>query len=273
MGGNGSAPVIIKRKKTVASDAHHGGAWKVAYADFVTAMMAFFLLMWLLNATTEKQRKGLADHFSPTIPVIRASGGGDGALGGDSIFAEETLARSGVGASSPDPHAHEDDGSAAGDRQGLLALAESLRDPGRAAALTEQDMQNIAIRMSDEGLVIEVFSRPGAELFSDPGDRPTARLDRIIDGVAEVLDLVTNPVAITGHVRSQPIVMAQNPVWDRSIARASDARSGLAAHMDERRIRRVAGQADREPAAADPMALRNDRIELVVLLSDASEDD
>src|SRR6056297_3207950 len=100
-----AAPIIIKRKKVTAGDGHHGGAWKVAYADFVSAMMAFFLLMWLLNATTEKQRKGLADHFSPTIPINRASGGGDGALGGDSIFTEETLAQSGVGATSPDPFA------------------------------------------------------------------------------------------------------------------------------------------------------------------------
>ena len=65
---DGLAP-IIKRKKVVAGDGHHGGAWKVAYADFVTAMMAFFLLMWLLNATTERQRKGLADYFAPTIAV------------------------------------------------------------------------------------------------------------------------------------------------------------------------------------------------------------
>ena len=60
------APVIIKRKKIIAADGHHGGAWKVAYADFVTAMMAFFMLMWLLNATTEQQKKGIADYFSPT---------------------------------------------------------------------------------------------------------------------------------------------------------------------------------------------------------------
>ena len=67
-------PTIIKRKKVVKADGHHGGAWKVAYADFVTAMMAFFLLMWLLNATTEEQRKGISDYFSPTIPISRISG-------------------------------------------------------------------------------------------------------------------------------------------------------------------------------------------------------
>ena len=58
-----AAPVIIKRKKVVVGGGHDGGAWKVAYADFVTAMMAFFMLMWLLNATTEQQRKGIADYF------------------------------------------------------------------------------------------------------------------------------------------------------------------------------------------------------------------
>ena len=64
--------IIIKKKKVSGGGGHHGGAWKVAYADFVTAMMAFFLLLSLLNATTEQQRKGLADYFSPTIPLHRA---------------------------------------------------------------------------------------------------------------------------------------------------------------------------------------------------------
>ncbi len=91
------APVIIKRKKVVGGGGHHGGAWKVAYADFVTAMMAFFMLMWLLNATTEQQRKGIADYFTPTIPINRVSGGGDGAFGGDSIFSENVLPRNGTG--------------------------------------------------------------------------------------------------------------------------------------------------------------------------------
>lgn len=96
MVGKNLAPVIIKRKKVIASGGHHGGAWKVAYADFVTAMMAFFMLMWLLNATTEKQRKGLADYFHPTIAVSRISVGGDGMLSGDSLFSEEVLEHQGA---------------------------------------------------------------------------------------------------------------------------------------------------------------------------------
>ena len=75
-GQSNAAPVIIKRKKVVQGGGHHGGAWKVAYADFVTAMMAFFMLMWLLDATTEKQRKGIADYFNPTIPINRDLGRG-----------------------------------------------------------------------------------------------------------------------------------------------------------------------------------------------------
>ncbi len=103
MSAKSNAPIIIKRKKVIAGGGHHGGAWKVAYADFVTAMMAFFMLMWLLNATTEKQRKGIADYFSPTIPINRISGGGEGSFGGDSVFSEDTLAQNGTGASQKKP--------------------------------------------------------------------------------------------------------------------------------------------------------------------------
>ena len=99
-----AAPIIIKKKRVSGGDGHHGGAWKVAYADFVTAMMAFFMLMWLLNATTETQRKGLADYFSPTIPVNPVSGGGDGAFGGDNMFSEQTMVMDGSGASNQEPH-------------------------------------------------------------------------------------------------------------------------------------------------------------------------
>ncbi len=91
------APVIIKRKKIIVSVGHHGGAWKVAYADFVNAMMAFFML----NATTEQQRAGLADYFSPTFAINRTSGGGDSSCVGDSIFTEDTLTRQGIGGHRP----------------------------------------------------------------------------------------------------------------------------------------------------------------------------
>ena len=78
------AQIIIKRSKKGGHAAHHGGAWKVAYADFVTAMMAFFLLLWLLNATTEVQKQGISDYFSPAT-VSSRTGGAGGLLGGRTI--------------------------------------------------------------------------------------------------------------------------------------------------------------------------------------------
>src|SRR5271165_3622768 len=88
--GRNSGLTIIRREE-VAEAAHHGGAWKVAYADFVTAMMAFFLVMWLLNATTEDQRKGLADYFSPNSLLSHASSGTGQPFGGHTAFDEGAL--------------------------------------------------------------------------------------------------------------------------------------------------------------------------------------
>ena len=127
-------PTIIKRKKVSGGDSHHGGAWKVAYADFVTAMMAFFLLMWLLNATTEKQKQGLADYFDSRIPIARVSGGGRSAFGGDSLTAAEDLAEAGGGVeaategrASGRGEADSDGGGAEAETRRLDAIAEADR--------------------------------------------------------------------------------------------------------------------------------------------------
>ena len=82
-----SNAIIIKRIKKGGHAAHHGGAWKVAYADFVTAMMAFFLLLWLLNATTDAQKRGIADYFSPTLATKSTTSGAGGVLGGQTMTA------------------------------------------------------------------------------------------------------------------------------------------------------------------------------------------
>src|SRR4051794_7526200 len=86
------APIIVIKKIEEGEHGHHGGAWKVAYADFVTAMMAFFLLMWLLNATSEEQRRGLADYFSPTNVLGRSNTGSGQPFGGRSPNSDGQLA-------------------------------------------------------------------------------------------------------------------------------------------------------------------------------------
>ena len=165
MAAGSNAPTIIKRKKVIAGGGHHGGAWKVAYADFVTAMMAFFMLMWLLNATTEQQRKGLADYFAPTIAVNRISGGGDGAFGGDNIFTEETLAQSGTGVIQPtlgfeQVRSEEDeaaDAAVAAEVSALRDIEEVLMGQGGESMVSDQALRHVITRLTDEGLVIELF--------------------------------------------------------------------------------------------------------------------
>ncbi|ARE40425.1 Flagellar motor rotation protein MotB [Rhodovulum sp. P5] len=285
-----NAPVIIKRKKVVGGDGHHGGAWKVAYADFVTAMMAFFLLMWLLNATTEKQRKGLADYFNPTIPVNRTSGGGDGAFAGDSVMSEQTLSQNGTGASqatpSPDrqargslgygnimkPEESEMSETAQAEMEALKEIEDLLNGKNGETVQSEQLLRHIVTRLTDEGLIIELFDLDEAPLFSKDGVDPEPVMRELISLIAEAFALVRNEVAISGHVSSRPLVLAENPVWDLSTERAQVTRQMLEKRgIVTKRVARVTGYADHKPAVKQPMAPRNNRIELVLLRSDISK--
>jgi chemotaxis protein MotB len=267
-----AAPVIIKRKRIVAGGGHHGGAWKVAYADFVTAMMAFFMLMWLLNATTEKQRKGLADYFNPTIPVNRISGGGEGAFGGDSVFSEEVLAQSGTGASDDHPTEANQSRGAAG--AGAVAEQKAAVDAALAARGGEsmtmrRALRHVVTRVTDEGLVIELFDLPDAPLFVGDTAEPGPVLRDLAAILAEVLGLAANRVATEGHVRAFPITLIDNPAWELSADRAQAVRGLLeAAGLPAARHARMAGHADRRPATANPMAARNNRIEVILLRDD-----
>lgn len=279
MAGQGNAaPVIIKRKKVVQGGGHHGGAWKVAYADFVTAMMAFFLLMWLLNATTEKQRKGISDYFNPTIPLNRISGGGDGAFGGDSVFSEETMAQTGTGATdrrtaAADSQAGENAGqgaAGAGQAQSELEDVEkALLARGGESNTMEQMLRHVVTRVTDEGLVIEIFDLPGAPLFKDDTAEALPVALAIADLLAEVLNLTSNEIAVSGFLRAHPVTLIDNPVWDLSALRAQTARMMLeTAGIDPGRMQRISGFADRKPAVSDPSAIRNNRIEVILLRRD-----
>jgi len=270
-----AAPILIRRKKVINGGGHHGGAWKVAYADFVTAMMAFFMLMWLLNATTEKQRKGIADYFNPTIPVNRISGGGNGAFGGDSVVSEQTLVQNGTGASATAPT--EDDqargeiGQAAGDQIAeetatLRALEDQLlARTGESMTMTRL-LRHVVTKVSDEGLIVELFDLPDAPLFDEDTAEPTEGTRQLMAIVAEVFALATNDVAVNGHVRAYPAPLLRNPVWSLSAARAQVARGLLEqAGLEAGRMQRVTGYADRKPVTGNPAALRNNRIELILL--------
>ncbi|MEO1949711.1 flagellar motor protein MotB [Thioclava sp.] len=272
-----AAPIIIKRKKVVAGDGHHGGAWKVAYADFVTAMMAFFMLMWLLNATTEKQRKGIADYFNPTIPINRISGGGEGAFRGDSVFSEDQIAQTGTGAVSQRPteerqargeNSADDtrDSDTASLKEMARAIEQALMGVGGESMISEQLARHIVTRVTDEGLIIEISDLPEAPLFVGDTAKPQPVLPDLAKILTRVFSLVSNNVAINGYTRSYPKMLAHDPVWELSAARAQAMRTLLGeAGFPPDRMQRVSGFADRKPKVERAMDLRNNRLEVIVL--------
>lgn len=268
-----AAPVIIKRKKVVGGDGHHGGAWKVAYADFVTAMMAFFMLMWLLNATTEKQRKGIADYFSPTVAISRVSGGGDGAFGGESVFSEVVLPQNGTGATNLRPtEGRQARGEIGGDTaagqedQALKQMEAALMGRGGESMFSENMQRHIITRVTDEGLIVELFDLPEARLFDPDTDRPTRLLRDLGAMLVRVFGLVKNDVAVEAHTRAYPVVLRDNPVWSLSAARADKMRTLLQdAGLHYNRVKRVTGHADKELATGDPSSVRNNRLEVILL--------
>lgn len=262
-------PIVIKRKKVMGSDGHHGGAWKVAYADFVTAMMAFFMLMWLLNATTETQRKGLADYFSPTIAVARVSGGGDGAFSGDSLFEQTHLPKAGnaavpavqVASGRIDAGVDFDKQNAAFDK-----VATGILGKGGDSLIREMALDHIVTQVTDEGLVVEIFDLEGSPLFDVGTDNPTRILREISKVLVDVFVAVGNKIAVSAHSRSYPSVLKENPAWRLTMERAHAMRVLMerdGAQAD--RFERVTGFGQSKPIGPDPMHHRNNRLEVVLL--------
>lgn len=266
MSANTNAPIIIKRKKIIQGG-HHGGAWKVAYADFVTAMMAFFLLMWLLGATNEKQRKGIADYFNPTIPINKVSGGGDGAFGGDSVFTQATLAHQGTGAAitlSGDASNDGTPGSAdeKSETEKLREVEETLIGRGGESFVSDILSRHIVTRLSDEGLVVELFESPDAPLFG-PDGAAEPLLDDLLAAVVQAFRLVSNQIAIEAHVA----INVTGP-WEATSRRADVTRARLnALGIPSERMERLTGFGSGQPVMRDGTAARNNRVELILLRS------
>lgn len=273
MADNSNAPVIIKRKKVVGGDGHHGGAWKIAYADFVTAMMAFFLLMWLINATTEQQRLGIAEFFNPSVPLNKLSGGGSAMFGGESVLTERILAHQGTGGlptsveGQPDPVEFQTSGK--GEEDELEQLRDGLIGGGGESFLSDNLMKHVVTRLTDEGLVIELFDSPNNRLFVEGTAQPMPLLLDLAEVLSEVSNLVSNKVAIEGHVRSEPVTVRNSQTWSMSSVRADAVRQLMETFgLAQDRVARVTGHADRELVSNIPRDLRNNRVEIILLRSD-----
>jgi len=258
------APIIIKRVKKGGGGGHHGGAWKVAYADFVTAMMAFFLLLWLLNVTTPEQKKGIADYFTPTIGIkdskgIGVKGGRKAAKRG--ISKNDTTAvglvmgqvQQGPIVGDPNdikrpdnstdasavpnkeaPPVHKEksgpeDGAKNEDNSQDSEQFKITGDEIRQAVSVDQDIQqfrnNIEVHDTPEGLRLDLVDDDKQPMFVAGGATITEGGKKILDSMANIIVKTPNEIAIIGHTDAAgPIVNPKYTNWELSADRANAAR-------------------------------------------------
>ena len=144
-------------------------------------------------------------------------------------------------------------------------LEEALLGRGGESLVSDEALKHIVTRVTDEGLIVEVFDLPGAPLFRDDST-PTEALIGVLESVAEVFSLSSNDIAVQAHTASVPLVTRENPVWRLSAARANAARAKLEEiGVDSERLQRVTGFADNQPVTRDPLSARNNRVEFILL--------
>jgi chemotaxis protein MotB len=275
-------PIIIKRVKK-AGHAAHGGAWKIAYADFVTAMMAFFLLMWLLGSTTEGDKKGIADYFASPLKVAMFGGSGSGdssslVRGGGQDLTRQTGQVKAGDVESPRKTIN------------LKALKEEQR---RAERVRLQQMKDkiekmvasspalaalggqIKLDMTAEGLRIQIVDQDKRPMFDSGSAVVKPYMRELLQNLGEVLAEVPNRLTLEGHTDAQPFPGNQRGYsnWELSADRANASRREmLAGGLPDGRVLRVQGLAASKPLdSQDPNNPMNRRISIIVMNRDAED--
>jgi chemotaxis protein MotB len=274
--------IVVKRIRKAGPAAHGAAPWKIAYADFVTAMMAFFLLMWLLGSTTKGDLKGIAEYFQS--PLQTAMNGGSGSGDATSIIpgGGEDLTRK-VGQRK---RGEKENRRRSAERQAQeqrrveeLARMQELKariDGAILANTALSDFRNqIRVEITPDGLRIQIvddFKRP---MFDLGGATVKSYLREILHEIGKVLNGVDNKIALTGHTDSAPYSGGQRAYsnWELSADRANASRRELlAGGMDPQKIARVVGLADSSLLdKEDPRNPLNRRISIIVLNKIAEE--
>ena len=250
-------PIIVKKIFVQAHAGHHGGAWKVAYADFVTAMMAFFLLMWLLGATTEKQRKALADYFAPTlVQTKQESAGSNGFFGGDSIVSVDNYpnraGQTGTRTLTIPRDATGGPKEAAGrakQQEQFDELKAKLEKRLKSSKELRRFAKNIRFTDTRQGLRIELVDEADFTMFISGTNQMTPDAIVLMDQVAALVRETENGLIIRGHTDAAQYGnnKAMNN-WRLSADRAEATRAFLVSRgVNGGRLLRIEGVADREP--------------------------
>ena len=293
-------PIIVKKVIEEGHGGHHGGAWKVAYADFVTAMMAFFLLMWLLGATEEKDRKAIADYFAPTIVELKSgSAGSNGLFGGESIVGRDDYPNR-AGQTGTRTITIPQDATGTADEAGKSAYS-TLTEEQRAAMKKAQQqvekeqfeklkqqleerlgssealsklIKNVRFTDTREGLRIDLVDEANFSMFALSTDKLVPKAADLLREVAQVINGMPNPVIIRGHTDSLPYASGKTMNnWMLSTSRAEATRKALVVGgINPGQVHRIEGVADKEPYnPLDRNDPANRRISITLAFTDTAK--
>ena len=276
MSDDSTRPIIIKRKKVIAGGAH-GGAWKIAYADFVTAMMAFFLLMWLLGSTAKGDLAGIADHFQNPMKV--AMSGGDGAGDATSILkgGGKDLTRQSRQVKKGDVEAKKTTSFSKEaqaefrrkEQERLETLKADIEKMIEQSPQLAQFKKQMLLDITSEGLRIQIVDEQNRPMFDSGGAELKPYTRDILRQIGKALNDVKNRISLAGHTDAAGFVGGSQGFtnWELSSNRANASRRELVAGgMDDSKVLRVVGLAssvlfDKN----DPLGSVNRRISIVVL--------
>ncbi len=275
-------PIIIKKIKK-GGHGHHGGAWKIAYADFVTAMMAFFLLMWLLGSTTEGDKKGIADFFGTPLKVSLGGGSGSGDASHVIKGGGEDLSRTHGQTKKGDIEAKRSTinllalkaEQRAAEKARLEELKQKVQDVLAANPRLASMQSQIRLDMTAEGLRIQIVDAENRPMFDSGSSIVKPYMRELLQLIGDVLREVPNRLTLEGHTDAQPFGSGDRGYsnWELSADRANASRRELlAGGLPEARVLRVQGlSASRPLEDTDPLSPTNRRISIIVMNRDAED--
>jgi chemotaxis protein MotB len=275
-------PIIIKRIKKSGHSAH-GGAWKIAYADFVTAMMAFFLLMWLLGSTTDGDKKGIADYFSSPLKIAMSGGSGSGDSnsvlkgGGESLTSTVGQVKKGdVESPKNTINLHK---LKAEQVRAEIARLEDLKQEIQQKLQSNEKLKEISsqirLDMTRDGLRIQIVDDQNRPMFASGSAVIAPYMKDLLHEIGSVLTEVPNRLTLEGHTDAQPFPGGDRGYsnWELSADRANASRRELiGGGLADDRVLRVQGLASSQPFdEKDPLAPTNRRISIIVMNRDAED--
>lgn len=257
--------IIIKKQRAYNDDAHYGGMWKVAYADFVTAMMAFFLLMWLINTISTDKLKGVAEYFTPVIGLKDQSG--TGLDGGDNPKSDDNLISSKSGDDSQDTDNDNKNEITESEFKKLVSVMNNLEQNSEGINDSERTSDNILIEKTPEGIKIQIMDSINRAVFKPGSSEIQPYMAKFLDVVARLIKTVPNYVSIEGHTSELVDArIAGMDQWSLSVDRADAIRKFYEKKIKMRQVLKIVGRANTEPFdTKDPRNPKNSRIVITLL--------